>query len=288
MADYRIFTDSPADLPADLYKKHDIGVIHLSFTMDGKDYKTPDEIGGIEEFYNRLRKGSMSKTSQVTEEEVRRWFVPTLEEGRDILMLAFSSGLSASYDSTRRVAKILEEEYPERTICVVDTLCASLGQGLFVLKACEQKAKGVSLAGVRDWAEANKLNVGHVVMADDLFHLKRGGRISAAAAVAGSILGVKPIIHMNNEGKLIPIGKVRGKQQALLHLVDLMDKQKGDWDNPFIAVCHADDLESAQLVAKEVRRRYGIKNAVINHIGPVIGSHTGPGTIALFFMGDYR
>jgi DegV family protein with EDD domain len=287
MSDYKIFTDNSADLPVELYKKHDIGVINLSFTMEGKDYKTTEELG-IEEFYKKLRSGSMSKTSQVTEEEIRRGFTPVLEAGYDILMLAFSSGLSASYESTYRVSKLLEEEYPERTICVVDTLCASLGQGLFVLKACEQKAKGVSIAGVRDWAEANKLNVGHVVMADDLFHLKRGGRISGAAAVAGSILGVKPIIHMNNEGKLIPIGKVRGRQQALLHLVDLMDERVGDWENPFFAVCHADDIESAQLVAREVKRRYGIKNAVINYIGPVIASHTGPGTIALFFMGDYR
>jgi DegV family protein with EDD domain len=287
MSDYKIFTDNSADLPPELYKKHDIGVLNLSFTMDGKDYKTTEELG-IEEFYKRLRAGSMSKTSQVTEEEVRRGFVPVLEAGYDILMLAFSSGLSASYDSTYRVAELLSEEYPERTICVVDTLCASLGQGLFVLKACEQKAKGVSIAGVRDWADANKLNVGHMVMADDLFHLKRGGRISGAAAVAGSILGVKPMIHMNNEGKLIPIGKVRGRQQALLHLVDMMDERVGDWENPFFAVCHADDIESAQLVAKEVKRRYGIKNAIINYIGPVIGSHTGPGTVALFFMGDYR
>jgi DegV family protein with EDD domain len=287
MSDYKIFTDNSADLPPELYKKHDIGVLNLSFTMEGKDYKTTEELG-IEEFYKKLRSGSMSKTSQVTEEEIRRGFVPVLEAGYDILMLAFSSGLSASYDSTYRVAELLSEEYPERTICVVDSLCASLGQGLFVLKACEQKAKGVSIAGVRDWAEANKLHVGHVVMADDLFHLKRGGRISGAAAVAGSILGVKPIIHMNNEGKLIPIGKVRGRSQALLHLVDLMDERVGDWENTFFAVCHADDIESAQIVAKEVKRRYGIKTAVINYIGPVIASHTGPGTVALFFMGDYR
>jgi DegV family protein with EDD domain len=287
MSDYKIFTDNSADLPAEIYKKYDIGVLNLSFTMEGKDYKTTEELG-IEEFYKKLRSGSMSKTSQVTEEEIRRGFTPVLEAGYDILMLAFSSGLSASYESTYRVAGLLEEEYPDRTIYVVDTLCASLGQGLFVVKAAEEKAKGVSIAGVRDWAEANKLNVGHVVMADDLFHLKRGGRISGAAAVAGSILGVKPIIHMNNEGKLIPIGKVRGRQQALMHLVDLMAERVGDWDNPFFAVCHADDIEGAQFVAKEVKRRFGIKNSIIYYIGPVIASHTGPGTIALFFMGDYR
>jgi DegV family protein with EDD domain len=239
------------------------------------------------EFYNKLRKGAMAKTSQVTEGAFREGFEPYLKAGVDILYLAFSSGLSATADGGKVVAEALMEEYPGRTVLVIDTLCASLGQGLFVLKCCEQKAKGLSLQGVADFATGLIPNLVHIVFADDLFHLKRGGRISAAA-VAGSLLGVKPLIHMSEDGKLIPIGKERGKERAMNKLLDIMGERIKGFDNPYITICHADALSDAQYVAKEAKRRYGIKTAIINFIGPVIGAHTGPGTVAFFFLGEHR
>jgi DegV family protein with EDD domain len=287
MAEFKIFTDSCADLPPELYKKYDIGVVCLSVNIDGKDYLgRPDY--SMEEFYNRLRKGSMAKTSQVTEGSFREGFEPYLKAGVDILYLAFSSGLSATADGGKVVAKALMDEYPGRTVLVIDTFCASLGQGLLVLKCCEQKAKGLSLQGVADFALATIPNLVHIVFADDLFHLKRGGRISSAAAVAGSLLGVKPLIHMSEDGKLIPIGKERGKERAMNKLLDIMGERIKGFDNPYITICHADALVDAQYIAKEAKRRYGIKNAIIYYIGPVIGAHTGPGTVAFFFLGDHR
>ncbi|MDR0947278.1 MAG: DegV family protein [Ruminococcus sp.] len=287
MADYKVFTDVPADLPEDIVKKHDLGILHFTFSIDGKDYVGNDEMS-VAEFYARLRKGSMAKTSQVTENLIRAGFEPALKAGFDIFMLAFSSGLSASCANMYRIAEDLENEYPGRKIIIIDTLCASLGQGLFVLKALEQKEKGLSMTGLRDWVEANKLHVVHLVVADDLFHLKRGGRISAAAAIAGSALNVKPIIHLDDTGHLTAIKKARGKKPALDKLVDMMAEQIGDWENSFFAISHADDLESAKYLETAVKKRFGIKHCIINYIGTVIGAHTGPGTIALFFMGDYR
>jgi DegV family protein with EDD domain len=287
MAEYKIFTDSSADLPPELYKKHDIGVVCLHVLIDGKDYLGQPDYP-IEEFYSRLRKGSTAKTSQVTESSFREGFEPYLKAGVDILYLAFSSGLSATADGAKVIAKVLMEEYPGRTVTVIDTLCASLGQGLLVLKCVEQKNKGLSMQGVAEYAESIMPHLVHVVVADDLFHLKRGGRISAAAAVAGSLLGVKPLIHMNDEGKLIPIGKERGKTRGLDKLLDLMGERIKDFDNPYMTICHADSLSDAQYVAKEAKRRYGIKSAIIYSIGPVIGAHTGPGTVAFFFLGEKR
>jgi DegV family protein with EDD domain len=287
MAEYKIFTDSAADLPPELYKKYDIGVVNLHVLIDGKDYLGKPDYP-IEEFYNRLRKGSMAKTSQVTEITMREGFEPCLKAGIDILYLAFSSGLSATADGAKVVAKVLMEESPGRTITVIDTLCASLGQGFLVLKCVEQKNKGLSMQGVAEYAEKTMMNVCHLVVADDLFHLKRGGRISAAAAVAGSLLGVKPLIHMDNAGKLIPIGKERGKTRGIDKLLDIMGERIKDFDNPYITICHADCMADAQYIAKEAKRRYGIKNAIIYFIGPVIGAHTGPGTVAFFFLGDKR
>jgi DegV family protein with EDD domain len=287
MAEYKIFTDTCADLPPELYKKHDIGTVCLTVNIEGKDQPGTIDYPMVE-FYDKLRKGVMAKTSQVTEGAFREGFEPYLKAGVDILYLAFSSGLSATADGAKVVAKALMEEYPGRTVLVIDTLCASLGQGLLVLKCCEQKAKGLSLQGVADYATALIPNLVHIVFADDLHHLKRGGRISAAAAVAGSLLGVKPLIHMSEDGKLIPIGKERGKERAMNKLLDIMGERIKGFDNPYITICHADALADAQYVAKEAKRRFGIKNAIIYFIGPVIGAHTGPGTVAFFFLGDHR
>jgi DegV family protein with EDD domain len=287
MADYKIFTDSGADLPPELIKKYDIGMVSLHVSIDGKDYLGKPDFP-IEEFYNRLRKGSTATTSQVTESTIREEFEPVLKSGTDILYLAFSSGLSATADGAKLTAAALMSEYPGRTVMVVDTLCASLGQGLLILKCVEQKAKGLSLQGVADYAVSTLPNVVHLVVADDLMHLKRGGRISAAAAVAGSLLGVKPLIHMNEEGKLIPIGKERGKERAMDKLLDMMGERMKAFDNQYMTICHADCIEDAQYIAKEAKRRFGVKNAVIYYIGTVIGAHTGPGTVAFFFLGDKR
>jgi DegV family protein with EDD domain len=287
MAEYKIFTDSGADLPPEMYKKYDIGLVHLHVSIDGKDYLGHPDYSP-EEFYNRLRKGSIAKTSQVTESTIREAFEPLLKAGMDILYLAFSSGLSATADGAKLTARALMEEYPGRTVKVIDTLCASLGQGLLILKCVEQKNKGLSLQGIAEYAEQTIPNVVHLVVADDLMHLKRGGRISAAAAVAGSLLGVKPLIHMDEAGKLVPIGKERGKEHGMNKLLDMMGERMKGFDNPYMTICHADCIGDAQYIAKEAKRRFGVKNAVIYYIGTVIGAHTGPGTVAFFFLGDKR
>ena len=207
--------------------------------------------------------------------------------GRNI---AFSSGLSGTYNSCRLAAMNLAEKYPDNKIIVIDSLCASMGEGLFVHKAVMMKEEGKSIDEIAAWLEENKLHVVHNFTVDDLFHLYRGGRVSKTAAVVGSMINLKPILHVDNEGHLIPLSKVRGRKKSLIALVDSMEKQIGAWrdKNDIVFISHGDSLEDAQFVAELIKKRLGIENFLINHIGPTIGAHSGPGTIALFYMGDYR
>ena len=290
MSDFVIVTDSSADLPADLVRELGVEVLPLSFTIQGKTYRNyPD---GREmapgAFYQLLRSGGMATTSAVKVADYTAALEPLLQEGKDVLLLVFSSGLSATYQSSVIAVEELQEKYPDRKLFTVDTLCASLGQGLLVWHAVEQKRKGASIEAVRDWVEENKLHLCHWFTVDDLHFLKRGGRISAATAVVGSMLSIKPVLHVDDEGHLINVAKARGRNASLTALVDHMEQTAIDPAGQTIFISHGDCLADAQKVADEVRRRMGVKDIVINHVGPVIGAHSGPGTVALFFLGTKR
>lgn len=289
MNKYKITTDNTADLPYSYYREHDIEYMYLTYQLEGINYGKNNELN-CKEFYDKMRNGSMPTTSQVNSEEAKEVLRPFLEEGFDILHLAFSSGLSGSYNSVRLAAEELQEEFPERKIVVVDSLCASLGEGLFVDKAVELKEEGKTLEENAAWLEEHRKNFCHVFTVDDLFHLHRGGRVSKAAAVVGTMINLKPLLHVDNEGHLIPIGKVRGRKKSLAGLVALMEERVGSWKdkNAKIFISHGDCQEDAEYVAKLVKEKFGYETFLINTIDATIGTHSGPGTVALFFMGDYR
>lgn len=289
MREYVITTDNTADLPYSYYKQHDIEYMYLTYQMEGETYGKQDEME-FKDFYERMRKGSMPTTSQVNSEEAKEVLRPLLIQGKDILHLAFSSGLSGSYNSVRMAAEELREEFPERKIVVIDSLCASLGEGLFVDKAVEMKEEGKSLEENAAWLEEHKLNFCHVFTVDNLFHLHRGGRVSKVAAVVGTMINLKPLLHVDNEGHLIPLKNVRGRRKSLSGLVTMMEERIGDWKdkNTKIFISHGDCQEDAEYVAKLVREKFGYETFLINTIGATIGAHAGPGTVALFFLGEYR
>lgn len=288
MSDYVIVTDSSADLPASLVQELGVEVLPLSFTVQGKTYHNyPDDREmDPKVFYKMLRDGQMATTSAVNVAEYTNMLEPFLQAGKDVLVLAFSSGLSTTYQSSVIAVNELSEQYPDRKIYTVDTLCASLGQGLLVWHAVQEQKKGKSIEEVRDWVEENKLHLCHWFTVDDLHFLKRGGRISAATAVVGTMLSIKPVLHVDDEGHLISMGKARGRGASLTALVDHMEQTVTDVDTVFIS--HGDCLADAEKVAADVKKRFGTKDVVINNVGPVIGAHSGPGTLALFFLGTKR
>ena len=292
MSEYVIVTDSSADLSAELVEQLELSILPLAFILKGKTYRDyPDRrempIGAI---YTSLREGEMVTTAAVNVAEYQAHLEPILAAGKDVLVLAFSSGLSTTCNSARIAAQELSEAYPERKILVVDTLCASLGQGLLVWYAARMRQSGKSIEEVRDWAEANKLHLCHWFTVDDLHFLKRGGRVSAATAVVGTMLQIKPVLYVDNEGHLINMAKARGRKAALKALVDHMEQTAIDPAGQTVFISHGDCLEDAQFVAQEVSQRFGIplERIVLNEIGPVIGAHAGPGTVALFFLGKER
>ena len=240
------------------------------------------------EFYDQLRAGKTATTSAVNVAQFSEAMEPCLQAGKDVLVLAFSSGLSTTYNSAAIAADDLREKYPERKIYVVDTLCASMGQGLLVYLTAKEREKGGSIEQVRDWAENHKMSIAHQFTVNDLFHLKRGGRVSAATAVVGSMLAIKPVLHVDNEGHLINIGKVRGRAASLKALVDAMEKSAIDPADQTIFISHGDCWDDANAVADMVKERFGVKEVIMNYVGPVIGAHAGPGVVALFYIGKER
>lgn len=285
--DYVIMSDNMGDLPQSYYEEHQIPIMYLSYTMEGETFDETHRQSN-EAFYRCMREGALPTTSQITPNEAREHFLKQLRSGKDVLCLSFSSGLSGTYNSCALAAQQLREEGYH--IEVIDTLCASLGQGLLLYKAVELKEKGADFDEVRDWVLQNRLNICHVVVADDLYHLMRGGRISRSTSVVGSMLSIKPLIQMNDEGKLIPTGKSHGRKKGLRALVNMMGEQMGSRreENDIFMICHADCEADAEQLAQMVQEAYGIENYLINYIGPVIGSHTGPDTLALFYLGDQR
>ncbi len=289
MADYVLFTDSTTDLSVDLIEEMGVQVIPLTFTIGGKDYKNyPDgrELSS-KEFYDRLRGGEVSTTSQISQQEFLDAFTPVLEQGKDVLYLAFSSGLSGTFNSARLAVEELTEQFPERTVLAIDTLQASMGEGLAVYYAACLKNEGRSLQEVADWFLENRMSICAWFTVDDLMFLKRGGRLSGAAAVAGTLLGIKPVLHVDDEGKLIAMEKVRGRKASLNALVQHFEASTYDRSQQVVFISHADCLADCQYVADKIAA-LGVKRICISDIGPVIGAHAGPGTVALFFRADKR
>nr|WP_296265452.1 DegV family protein [uncultured Merdimonas sp.] len=287
MSEYVITVNSTVDLPKEWLEERHVPVFPLKYTIEDKTY---EDMSGLssKEFFQKLREGKMATTTQINPEQAKESFEPLLKEGKDILHLGFSSGLSGTYNSMRIAAEELKEEYPDRKLIVIDTLCACLGEGLLLYYALKRKSEGMSIDELAEWVEENKLHICHDVTVDDLNHLHRGGRISKATAVVGTMVKIKPIIHMDNQGKLQVIGKERGRKKSLNKIVDMAVEQARGWENDIIMITHGDCLEDAEYVAGLVREKMGIDNILINNIGTVIGSHTGPGVVAVFCMGSQR
>lgn len=284
---YKLYSDSTCDLSEELLSTMDVTILDLSYEVDSTVYVGSEM--SMKVFYDRMRNGAMTKTSQISPAVYEQAFENDIRNGYDILYLAFSSGLSGSYNGACIARDTLLEKYPDAKIVCVDSLCASTGEGLLLIKAEKKKKEGMELDKLAEWLEANKLHLCHVFTVDDLKYLRRGGRVSTAAAVAGSVLGIKPILHVDNDGHLIPIGKIRGRKQSINRLVELVSEKVGGWENTEVAICHGDCIADAEYAAKLMRERLG--SDVVVHIcytGPVIGAHSGPGTLALFFMGEER
>ena len=288
--EYVIMTDSSCDLPQELADQLGLEVLPLEVMADGKNYRNwldGREIG-FKEFYKLAREGKELKTSAVNTAAFEEKMEKLLEEGKDILYIGFSSGLSTTYNSGEAAARELREKYPDRKIYTVDTLAASLGQGMIIYYAAKKKEAGATIEEVRDFVENEKLHMCHWFTVDDLNYLKRGGRISAATAAVGTMLSIKPVMHMDNEGHLVAVGKARGRKAALCQLLDTMGELGEGLEGQTTFICHSDCMDDAQYVASQMKERFGVAQANINWIGPVIGAHTGPGTIGIFFWGSER
>ena len=285
-ASYVMITDSACDILPEKLKEWDVELIRLPylFTDDGKEHLDQDQ--PMHEFYNEMREGRVAKTSGINEDTFQNTFTSFLEAGKDILYLAFSSGLSVTCENAKKVAAQLSEQYPDRKIRVVDSLCASAGQGLFVYLAVKNRDKGMSLDENADAMEADKLHLCHWYTVEDLKYLKRGGRISAATALLGTALNVKPVLHVDNEGHLIKMNQTHGRKKSIRKMAEKLGETIHE-DTP-IFISHGDCLEDAQLLAKIIREEYGREVELITLIGSVIGAHAGPGTLALFFRGTER
>ena len=291
MREYVLMTDSCCDLPDQMAKDLQLEVLPLTMHMDGQDY--PNTLDGAaisnEEFYRRIRAGKMATTSAVNVGQFEDAMSAILEQGKDILCISFSSALSTTYQSACIAAESVQAKYPEGHIRVIDSLSASLGQGLLMyLTAHKKLEENLTLDQLGDWVEENKLHVCHWFTVDDLNHLKRGGRVSAATALFGTMLSIKPVMYTSPEGKLIPMGKARGMKAALTELVNTMDKLAIRPIREPVFICHADCPDSVDYVKGLLYERFGITDVRADYIGPVIGSHTGCGTLGLFFMGTER
>lgn len=291
MSDFVIATDTSADLPQDYIQTNKIPIVSLYYIIDDitYGYKCQKSLP-VKDFYAKMRTGATPKTQQVNPEQAVDIFSAVLEQGKDILYIGFSSGLSGTTNSCVIAAEELKEKYPQRKIAIVDTLAASLGEGLLVHYALRMQKHGKSMQEIVAWLEENKLHLCHNFTVEDLVYLQRGGRISKATAFFGTMIGVKPVLHVDNDGKLVPVSKVRGRKQSINALVDLMEEKIGSYrdKNEVIFISHGDCLDEAKQLAQLVQKRFGYDKFLLNDVGPAIGAHSGPGTLALFFLGDHR
>ena len=287
MHNYQIITDSGCDLPVHMLQELDIKTVPLHVNFRGECLAdSVDE--GIEDIYAGLRAGDAASTAAVNPDRWADAMKSALENGQDVLVVPFSSGLSATCQSAHMAAQELQEAYPQRQIFVVDSLCASLGQGLLLYYACQKRNEGLSVSELAQWVTENRLHLCHWFTVDDLMYLKRGGRVSAATAVVGTMLKIKPVLHVDDEGHLINKAKVRGRKASIEALVQKAVELGIPGANDTMFICHGDCIEDARYLEQLVKERCGVKNVIIGYTGAVIGSHSGPGTLALFFLGTHR
>ena len=288
MADFKIITDSCCDFTEQMYKELDVAYAPLSVMYNGESHNNFSGEKEVKAFYDELRGGVMATTAAANPEDWAKVMRPALEDGKDVLVLAFSSGLSTTYQSAVIAAEELKESFPERKIIVVDTLCASLGQGLLVYHVCAQRDQGATLEEAAKWVEDHKQNLCHWFTVDDLMHLKRGGRVSAATAMVGTMLQIKPVLHVDEEGHLVNVAKARGRKASIEALAKKVAELGSGFDNSTVFLSHGDCREDAELLIGILKEQYGVKEVLLSYVGSVIGSHAGPGTLALFFLGEHR
>lgn len=288
MNDYVIFADSACDITTTTLDKWGVRYSTLTFAFEGEDKCYTNYELDSKSFYDRMRKGEFAKTSAINVDTFKEDFETALKEGKDILYLGFSTGLSGTYNSARIAAEELQEVYTDRKILTVDTLSASAGFGLLLYLTVEEKNKGASIEEAAKFAEEMKPYICHWFTVDDLAYLKRGGRISPTVALVGSVLGIKPVLHMDNEGHLISKSKVRGRKAAIKALADKIGELAKDSTKGPVFISHGDCMEDVEYLKELVYEKYGIKVGIVADVGPVIGAHSGPGTLAIFFIGKER
>ena len=287
MSSYQIITDSGCDLPK--AKLEELSILSVPLTVNFKGETREDSVDGeISQMYNDLRAGESASTSAINPDRWARAIEPCLQKGQDVLVIAFSSGLSTTYQSAVIAASELSETYPDRKILVVDSLCASLGQGLLVWYACKKQQEGLSIEDLAAWIADVRPHLCHWFTVDDLMYLKRGGRINATTALLGTMLNIKPVLHMDDEGHLISMSKARGRKAAIDALAAKAAQLCQPGKNEVMFICHGDCLEDAEYLAEKVKQTTEAKEVFIGYTGAVIGSHSGPGTLALFFVGQHR
>lgn len=288
MSDYRIITDSACDIAPETLAQWNVGCVDITFRFDGSDREYTNRDLPVHEFYERMRKGECARTAAANIDTFTTAFEQELQQGHDVLCLGFSSGLSTTCNAAQIAAKDLAERYPERRVVVVDTLCASAGQGLMVYLTAQQRDQGADLDTAAAYAEQIRPQLCHWFTVDDLVYLKRGGRVSAATALAGTILGIKPVLHVDDEGHLINMQKARGRKMSIRAVADQYDALAITPKEGTVFISHGDCPEDAAALDDLLQERYGLRAQLITNIGPVIGAHSGPGTLALFFLGQHR
>ncbi len=290
MDKYKILTDSCIDLPNELVKQLELVVTPLCVIVDDHVYRNyPDEREiTTKAFYQMLREQKVPTTSQLTPNDLIETMTPLLAAGFDILSISFSAALSGTYQSSLIAKKNLQEQYPDRKIITIDSLCASMGQGLLLTYAAKMREKGKTMDEVAAWVESHKRKISHLFTVGDLNHLKRGGRLSAGKAFIGTLIGIKPLLHVDSVGRLVPTGSARGRHQSLCRLVDRTIATIEKPEEQVIYISHGDCLEDALFVKKQITEKLTVKDVVINHVGPVIGSHSGLNTLAIFYLGSDR
>ena len=285
--DFQIITDSCCDFPTPMYGQ--LGLTFVPLTVEFRGNTSDDRNDDtLKDMYQGLRAGEVAKTSAVNPSRWSQAMEKALAAGKDVLVLAFSSGLSTTYQSAVIAAEELKDAYPDRKIQVIDTLCASMGQGLLVWYACKKRDEGLSLDEVAQWVLDNRLHLCHWFTVDDLMYLKRGGRISAATALVGTMLQIKPLLHVDDEGHLINMTKTRGRKAAIDAMVKKAQELGAGYDNSTMFISQGDCLSDAEYLSRQLKEKCGVKDVVISYVGAVIGSHSGPGTLALFFLGSHR
>lgn len=289
--EFKILTDSCSNLPDEMIEKAGIEIFPLTFMVDGVEYQSylKGETSNLQQFYEMMREGKVITTSLPNLPNSEKLIREQLDQGFDVLYLGFSSGLSGTFNAIELLMSQLAGEFPDRKLFAVDTLAASMGEGLLVWHACQMQESGASIEEVRDWVEDHKLHLAHWFTVDDLMFLFRGGRLSRTSAWAGTLLSIKPVMHVDDEGHLIPLDKVRGRKKSIDALVKHMD-QTGDKPlaDQTIFISHGDCIDDANYLANIIKERFGAENIVINYVDPVIGAHSGPGTLALFFLASQR